>query len=611
MSMRIGKKWNRLLNIEKFEDRINPDATFVWEADATGLWFRVDGDQSGQLIADQVTVVNNSVEGSVDVMVNTTSSDDLTPLTYFVGVGGGDILQAQQIFGKAFKGVRVNTYDGNDSVNAAGLPWAVQLDGGIGDDTLAGGNVADTIVGGLGNDLINGNAGSDNISGGDGNDTINGGTGNDTINAGDGNNLVDGGSGSDTITSGTGNDTINGGTGNDTINAGDGNNLVDGGSGNNTITSGIGNDTITSGNGNDTINAGDGNNLVDGGDGNNNITSGTGNDTITSGTGNDTISSGAGNDSISSGAGNDSVDAGAGDDVVDGGAGNDTIFGGTGNDTITGGAGADSLNGDAGNDILNGDTDDVVLNGGTGTDTLNLSNAGNGTLAIVIDHQNDGIEVYNLNPAANVTFAPSTADFTASPQPNYGGIGLNAGDTLSFQNAPTGQTIDLNSLPFGLAANGITSVIGSQFNDFITGTAGNDKIDGAAGDDVISGGAGNDLLAGGAGNDVVLGEAGNDTVSGGTGNDFVSGGVGDDNMVIEWAGGALNAADTFLGQDGFDTFVFQGVPDADGNPGNGIQPSAANLATIFTYMSAQNAAGKMDWNLGNSGPDNTTLVFIP
>ena len=566
MSMRIGKKWNRLLNIEKFEDRINPDATFVWEADATGLWFRVDGDQSGQLIADQVTVVNNSVEGSVDVMVNTTSSDDLTPLTYFVGVGGGDILQAQQIFGKAFKGVRVNTYDGNDSVNAAGLPWAVQLDGGIGDDTLAGGNVADTIVGGLGNDLINGNAGSDNISGGDGNDTI------------------------------------NGGTGNDTINAGDGNNSVDGGSGNNTITSGIGNDTITSGNGNDTINAGDGNNLVDGGDGNNNITSGTGNDTI---------SSGAGNDSISSGAGNDSVDAGAGDDVVDGGAGNDTIFGGTGNDTITGGAGADSLNGDAGNDILNGDTDDVVLNGGTGTDMLNLSNAGNGTLAIVIDHQNDGIEVYNLNPAANVTFAPSTADFTASPQPNYGGIGLNAGDTLSFQNAPTGQTIDLNSLPFGLAANGITSVIGSQFNDFITGTAGNDKIDGAAGDDVISGGAGNDLLAGGAGNDVVLGEAGNDTVSGGTGNDFVSGGVGDDNMVIEWAGGALNAADTFLGQDGFDTFVFQGVPDADGNPGNGIQPSAANLATIFTYMSAQNAAGKMDWNLGNSGPDNTTLVFIP
>ena len=113
------------------------------------------------------------------------------------------------------------------------------------------------------------------------------------------------------------------------------------------------------------------------------------------------------------------------------------------------------------------------------------------------------------------------------------------------------------------------------------------------------------------GNDVVLGEAGNDVLSGGAGNDFVAGGVGDDSLVIEWAANNLNPLDTFLGQDGFDTFVFQGVPDADGNPLNGIQPSAANLATIYTYMSAQNASAKMDWNLGNAGPDNTTLVFIP
>ncbi len=538
MSMRIGKKWNRLMNIEKLEDRTNPDATFGWESLAadTGLYFRIDGDTSGQLIADNISVMNDPVHGTINVFVSTSSADDLVPLNYYFSVSGGEIATAQAIYGKPFKGFRINTYDGNDTVGALGLPWQVQVNGGDGNDNITGGSVADILNGGAGDDTINGSSGSDTITGGDGNDVISGGSGNDVIDAGNGDNTVSGGAGNDTIVAGTGNDSIDGGAGNDSIIAG------------------------------------------------------------------------AGNDTVTGGDGNDFIDAGAGNDSVDGGNGNDTIFGGAGNDTLTGGAGEDQLFGGDGNDIVNADTSDVAFNGGAGTDTMNLS--GTGDLGPVIDHQNDGFENYNLNPAANVVFAPSTADFS-NPQPNYGGIGLNLGDTLSYQNAPTGQTVDMNSLPFGLAGNGILSVIGSSFNDFITGTPGNDKIDGGAGDDVLMGGAGNDTMNGGAGNDIVLGEAGNDVLSGGAGNDFVAGGVGDDSLIIEWNGGALNANDTFLGQDGFDTFVFKGVPDADGNPLNGIQPSAANLATIYSYMSAQNASAKMDWNLGNAGPDNTTLVFIP
>lgn len=540
--MRIGKKWNRLMNIERLEDRTNPDATFGWEAAGAGLYFQVDGDTSGQLIADSVSVMNDPVHGTINVFVSTLSADDLVPLDYYFSITGGEIALAQGIYGKPFKGLKVNTYDGNDTVGALGLPWAMQIDGGAGSDNLSGGSVADIINGGTGgltaNDTIVGSSGSDTIIGGDGNDNINAGSGNDNVNAG------------------TGNDTVVAGSGNDTVDAGPGNDNVDGGTGN---------DAITAGDGDDTVNAG---------------------------------------------AGNDTVTGGLGNDILNGDADNDNLSGNEGNDTITGGAGADSLFGNDGNDIVNVDTSDVAFNGGAGTDTMNLTVTGTGILGPIIDHQTDGFEVYNLAPAAVVTFAPSIADFS-NPQPNYGGIGLNLGDTLSFMNAPVGQTIDMNSLPFGLAGNGILSVIGSAFNDFITGTAGNDVIDGAAGDDVLSGGAGNDTMSGGAGNDVVLGEAGNDVLSGGAGNDFVAGGVGDDSLVIEWAGGALNANDTFLGQDGFDTFVFQGVPDADGNPGNGIQPSAANLATIYAYMSAQNASAKMDWNLGNTGPDNTTLVFIP
>ncbi len=552
MSMRIGKKWNRLMNIEKLEDRTNPDATFGWESLAadTGLYFRVDGDVSNQQIADNVSVMNDPAHGTINVFVSTSSADDLVPLNYFFSVSGGEIANAQAIYGKPFKGFRINTYDGDDTVGALGLPWALQINGGAGNDNLTGGSVADLIDGGVGGPVVGGVLQA--------NDTINGSSGSDTLTGGDGNDNISGGSGNDVVDAGTGNDTVSGGSGNDNITAGPGNDNVDGG---------------------------------------------TGNDTITAGDGDDTVVGGTGNDSILGGAGNDSLN---GDD------GNDTILGGDGNDTVTGGAGADQLFGENGNDIVNADTSDTAFNGGAGTDTMNLS--GTGDLGPVIDHQNDGFEIYNLNPAANVVFAPSTADFSA-PQPNYSGIGLNVGDTLSFQNAPgpgpTGQTIDMNSLPFGLGASGIVSVIGSNYNDFITGTPGNDKIDGGAGDDVLMGGAGNDTMSGGAGNDIVLGEAGNDVLSGGAGNDFVAGGVGDDSLVIEWAGGALNANDTFLGQDGFDTFVFQGVPDADGIPGNGIQPSAANLATIYAYMSAQNASAKMDWNLGNAGPDNTTLVFIP
>lgn len=552
MSMRLGKKWNRLMNIEKLEDRWNPDATFGWEADASGLWFRIDGDQSGPVnaIADTVSIMNDSHTGTIQVTINTLSSDDLTPLDYFLSISGGEIALAQSALGKAFKGFRVNTYEGNDTVGAGTLPWSLQVNAGDGNDNVTGGLLADTIDGGAGNDTVNSGSGSDSVVGGAGNDVINSGTGNDTVDAG------------------TGNDSVLGGAGNDSIVAGDGNDTVDSGTGNDTVTGGTGNDSIVAGDGNDSVDAGDGN---------------------------DTVTGGTGNDSIAGGTGNDNIDAGDG---------NDTVDGGTGNDAITGGNGADSLLGGDGNDTVNADTSDIFFNGGSGTDTFNLS--GTGTLGPIIDSQTNGFEIYNLNPAANVTFAPSTADFLAVPQPNFSGIGLNAGDTLSFQNAPSGQTIDLNSLPFGLGSSGITSVIGSPFNDFITGTAGNDSIDGAAGDDVLFGGAGNDTMQGGAGNDAVFGEAGDDSMFGGTGNDTVVGGLGNDFLGIEWAGGALNAADQFLGLDGVDTLVFQGVPDADGNPNNGIQPSAANLVTIFNYIAAQNAADKMDYGSG----DNNTIVYI-
>jgi Ca2+-binding RTX toxin-like protein len=85
----------------------------------------------------------------------------------------------------------VNSLDGNDTVSAAALPAQVinlSLDGGNGDDTLAGSRAADMLVGDDGNDTIDGNQGNDLALMGAGDDTFvwDPGDGSDTIEGEDG-----------------------------------------------------------------------------------------------------------------------------------------------------------------------------------------------------------------------------------------------------------------------------------------------------------------------------------------------------------------------------------------------------------------------------------------
>ena len=53
-------------------------------------------------------------------------------------------------------------------------------------------------------------------------------------------------------------------------------------------------------------------------------------------------------------------------------------------------------------------------------------------------------------------------------------------------------------------------MIGSNFNDTITGNTGNNTLSGAGGSDVINAGTGNDTIAGGTGTDTLTGGDGND-----------------------------------------------------------------------------------------------------
>ncbi|ROO36696.1 RTX toxin [Pseudomonas sp. 7SR1] len=162
-------------------------------------------------------------------------------------------------------------------------------------------------------------------------------------------------------------------------------------------------------------------------------------------------------------AGDDVLMAGAGDDILNAGDGNDILSAGSGNDTLHGGAGDDLLYSGTGNDLLDG---------GTGNDTASYAHATAGV----------------------------TVDLGLLAAQDTGGAGT---DTLG----------------------GIEHLIGSNFNDTLSGDGANNRIDGGLGHDVLNGGGGDDILIGGLGNNTLAGGSGADTfkwLAGNSGHDVIT-----------------------------------------------------------------------------------------
>ena len=74
------------------------------------------------------------------------------------------------------------------------------------DDILSGGLGNDTISGGNEDDFLRGNAGSDQVLGGSGDDVLFGDADNDTVSGGDGEDVLIGGAGNDNLAGGLGDD---------------------------------------------------------------------------------------------------------------------------------------------------------------------------------------------------------------------------------------------------------------------------------------------------------------------------------------------------------------------------------------------------------------------
>jgi Ca2+-binding RTX toxin-like protein len=175
-----------------------------------------------------------------------------------------------------------------------------------------------------------------------------------------------------------------------------------------------------------------------------------------------------------------------------------TFNGTAGDDTLVGTNfpapdGNDTINGFAGNDTLSGLNGSDVLRAGTGIDHL-IGGAGDDVLSV----------------------DPFKSDGTLDDGPGdviEGGAGI---DTMYYTSisGTTGVTVNLaaGTGSGGATLSGIENVVGSNYDDSLTGDAGNNLLEGGNGDDTLAGGAGNDLLRGGAGLNQIDGGAGIDTV---------------------------------------------------------------------------------------------------
>ncbi len=463
---------------------------------------------------------------------------------------------------------------------------------------------ADRYVTGFDDGYIDGTAAGDLING-KYTEAISGGT--DKIDNGDAG--LAGSSGNDDyIRAGAGNDSIYSNLGNDTVYAGDGNDLAFGGdggdsllgeAGDDSLNGDGGNDRLYGGAGNDSLNGGADNDLLNGDDGNDRLYGDAGNDTLFGGLGDDLEYGGNNDDQLAGDDGNDTLYGDSGNDAVSGGAGNDLSYGGDGNDTLNGDAGSDNLSGDAGNDLLYGGSENDTLAGGTGSDVLS---GGSGT--------------------DTADYSASGSGVTVNLATGTGSGGDAAGDTLS----------------------GIEVVVGSGFNDSLTGDGGANTLDGGASNDTLAGGAGSDSLIGGTGTDTadysasgsgvtvnlgtgtgsggdaagdtlsgienVTGSAYNDSLTGDGGSNTLDGGMGNDTLV----GGA--GADSLIGGAGTDTADYSasgsgvtvnlGTGTALG--GDAASDTLSGIENVTGSAYNDNLSGDAGANALDGGAGNDTLA---
>ncbi len=558
--------------------------------------FNLNGADSVRLKNVSLTSITQSDILLVGAPMRPTAGDDFLDGTsganLINGLAGNDVITGLGGNDTLFGGAGADTlFGGSGFDDLRGDAGHDRISGGAGNDSLRGADGNDILIGGAGVDLLIGHGGIDTAdyrtstaavtvslqtvtqSGGDAQgdrlytieyifgsafgDRLTGDALANSIRGGAGNDLIVGGAGADTITGGSGNDDIRGDAGNDQISGGSGNDALRGFAGADILTGGAGVDLLIGHGGIDTADYSASSAAVSvnlqvvtqsGGDAQGdrlytieNIVGSASHDTLTGDAGANSIRGEAGNDQISGAAGNDALRGFDGNDILTGGAGVDLLIGHAGTDTadyrtsaaavtvnlqvvtqsggdaqgdrlytienIIGSAFGDKLSGDALANFIQGDAGNDSLRGFDGADIL----AGGAGVDLLIGH---------------------------------GGI-----DTADYRTSAAAVTVNLQVVTqSGGDAQGdrlytIENIIGSAFDDTLTGNAGANVIEGDAGNDAIFGNAGDDTFIFASGDDM-------DTVG-----DFTAGMSTDDIIALSSFGAAF---DTF-------TEIFNAATESGGN----------------------------------------------
>ena len=239
--------------------------------------------------------------------------------------------------------------------------------------------------------------------------------------------------------------------------------------------------------------------------------------------------------------------------------------------------GDDILIGDSGDNRLQGEGGDDLLNGGAGNDTASYAGAALGGVSVDLrfDDRDVGggqgrdtfVSIENLIG----TDFDDRLSGDAGDNMLFGGDG---NDIIRGQNGT--DRLDGGAGNDNLrAGQEADTLIGGTGEDFLIGLAGNDDLFGGSDTDFLFGGSGNDDVFGQGGADNLRGNRGNDTIDGGSGSDTVRGGGGNDAVF----GGS--GVDFLFGENGRDTI--------DGGTGNdilrgGISGSSGDeFADIFLF----------------------------
>lgn len=340
-----------------------------------------------------------------------------------------------------------------------------------------------------------------------------------------------------------------------------------------------------------------------------------GSDEVYSGSGDDTLYGAKGNDILSSGGGNDFLQGGEGDDILLGGTGTDTadysdksgdvgidlsvlsagrvtayvatvaedaleaienLTGGSGNDTLSGDANANVLQGGDGDDTLMGRGGNDTLAGGTGTDTVSYAYAGNGVTvslasgaATVAVGSGDTDTLTGIENILGSAFNDTLTGDTAANLLQGGG----GSDTFFYSSGA--DTIEggsgINTLNLTPAAHAASLDLGVVSGGYSTLTV-NGESQQIQNIQNLTGTAYADTLSGNALDNTLQGAAGNDILSGADGDDVVYGGTG---------------SDTLDGGNGSDTLRFDDLASAVNvvmsGVGDGTATSGADTDTFSSF----------------------------